>query len=70
MRMEQLVFRWFLATLHAHAAIINWVWLQVNFEGAIFAGRKKSAKTSKFKHLENKSLYGIQNNAPQYGFCV
>ena len=41
-----------------HAAII-WVWLQVNFEGAIFAGRKKSAKTSKFKRLENKALTGI-----------
>ena len=44
---------WFLATLHA--AIINgWVWLQVDFEGAIFAGRMRSAKTSKYKRLENK----------------
>ena len=35
------------------------VWLQANFEGAIFAGRKKTAKTSTFKRLENKALYGI-----------
>ena len=34
------------------------MWLQVNFEGAIFAGRMRSAKTSKFKRLENKALYG------------
>ena len=36
------------------------MWLQVNFKGAIFAGRKKSAKTSKFKRLECKALYGTQ----------
>ena len=39
-----------------HAAIINGCG---NFEGTIFAGRMRSAKTSKFKRLENKALYGI-----------
>ena len=34
------------------------MWLQVNFEDAIFAGTMRSAKTSKFKRLENKALYG------------
>ena len=51
-RKEQLVFS------HAACSYYKWVWLQVNFKGAIFAGRMKSAKTSKFKRLENKALYG------------
>ena len=51
-RKEQLVFS------HAACSYYKWVWLQVNFEGTIFAGRMKSAKTSKFKRLENKALYG------------
>ena len=51
-RKEQLVFS------HAACSYYKWVWLQVNFEGAIFAGRMRSAKTSKFKRLENKALYG------------
>ena len=41
----------------------KWVWLQVNFEGAIFAGRKKSMKTSKFKCLKNKALYTVSSDA-------
>ena len=56
MRKEQLVFS------HAACSYYKWVWLQVNFEGAIFAGRKISVKTSKFK-LENKALYGIVQHA-------
>ena len=36
MRKEQLVFS------HAACGYYKWVWLQVNFEGAIFAGRKIS----------------------------
>ena len=54
-RKVQLVFS------HAACSYYKWVWLQVNFEGAIFAGRMKSAKTSKFKRLENKALYGSCN---------
>ena len=57
-RKEQLVFS------HAACSYYKWVWLQVNFEGAIFAGRMKSAKTSKFKRLENKALYGITYPRP------
>ena len=53
MRKDQLVFS------HAACSHYKWVWLQVNFEGANFEGRKKSMKTSKFKRLENKVLYGI-----------
>ena len=41
MRKEQLVFS------HAACSYHKWVWLQVNFEGAIFAGRKKSAKKTR-----------------------
>ena len=52
-RKEQLVFS------HAACSYYKWVWLQVNFEGVIFAGRMKFAKTSKFKRLENKALYSI-----------
>ena len=53
-RKEQLVFS------HTACSYYKWVWLQVNFEGAIFAGRMRFAKTSKFKRLENKALYGMQ----------
>ena len=52
-RKEQLVFS------HAACSYYKWVRLQINFEGAIFAGRMRSAKTSKFKRLENKALYGM-----------
>ena len=55
MRKKQLVFS------HAACSNYKWVWLQVNFEGAIFAGTciKKYVKTSTFKRLENKVLYSI-----------
>ena len=52
-RKEQLVF--------SHAACSYYKWgcgFKSIFEGAIFAGRMRSAKTSKFKCLENKALYG------------
>ena len=54
-RKEQLVFS---HAAYAHAAIIN----GCGFKSiSIFAGRIRSAKTSKFKRLKNKALYGICN---------
>ena len=56
---------------HAACSYYKWVWLQVNFKGAIFADRKKSAKTSKFKCLANRALYGgYFTNAPCLSVCL